>query len=322
MAQIDLPSDLLNWFKDVFGDCNDRIARKISLVPNSPEPSLDMTFVEHFSQYGAPVRFKSGWTVRVDTHFLGGLRHFYGQWEIADIGLLVHYRRGGALIQSKAAVFQSKRLYPQGVSVREEIREDYEIGFGRLADPEDARLPLHVACTYRFDIDCRYAALRAHDRQYKDIATYIRESKVPVFYQFYGPVLLPLELAFPFPADGIELPNNEFGTRILGAKQVLMLLEQKPENYSPSVRDLTGANADVSAFGWRLEEFVADHLLPCKEGYVYTDLHDTEIFRLFNRRAGPIAAAVAFSIEDPSEATAENSGTRVRRRLRKIELSD
>jgi hypothetical protein len=49
-----------------------------------------MTFVEHFTQFGAPRRFGSGWTVRIDNHFLGGLRHWYRRWEIADIGLLVH----------------------------------------------------------------------------------------------------------------------------------------------------------------------------------------------------------------------------------------
>jgi len=324
VATISLPQDLLDWFRDVFAGCNDRLARKISLVPNAPEPSLDMTFVEYFSEYGAPVRFSSGWTVRVDTHFLGGLRHFYGKWEIADIGLLVHYRKGGSLVQSKAAVFQSKRLYPEGISVREDIREDYEIGFGRLADPEDVRLPLHLACTYRFDTDSRYAALLAHDRQYKDIRSYIHKNKIPVFYQFYGPVILPLELTFPFPADGIPIPTTQFGTRILPSRMVIDLLKPKPENYAPSVKDLDAINGQNSEFGWRLEEFVAEHLLSCKEGYRYTDIRDEEIFRLFNRRAGPIAAAVAFSIEDSQDTNPEKPRGKelVRPMRRKLALDD
>jgi len=261
-----------------------------------------MTFVEYFSQFGTPVRLDSGWTVRVDTHFLGGMRHFYGRWEIADIGLLVHYRQHGAFVQSKAAVLQSKRLYPEGISVREDIREDYETGFARLADPEDARLPLYAACTYRFDTDSRYGALKAHDQQYKAIESYIKGSKIPVFYQFYGPVILPLELTFPFPATGVALSATDFGTRIVAAPKVLAALRAKPEDYSPSVSDLTGWVGDAVTFGWRLEEFVADQLLPCKEGYVFTDSRDEEIFRLFNRRSGPIAAAVGFSIEGPSES--------------------
>jgi hypothetical protein len=324
MAAINLPSDLLDWFRNGFAECNNRLARKISLVPNSSEPSLDMTFIEHFSQYGAPVRFRSGWIVQVDTHFLGGLRHFHGQWEIADIGLLIHYRRSGALVQSKAAVLQSKRLYPQGISVREDIREDYEIGFARLADPEDVRLPLHSACSYRFDADSRYSALRAHDRQYKDIQSYLRESKVPVFYQFYGPVALPIELSFPFPAEGVALATTEFGTRIVSASAVIKLLKPKPQNYAPSVKDLRALNVQAAEFGWRLEEFVAAHLLPCKEGYVYTDVRDEQVFRLFNRRAGPIAAAVAFSIEDSHEASAQGAKTKIRATgiRRKIDLGE
>src|SRR5262245_56370190 len=101
MPAINLPEEIIDWFREVFSECNQRIARKLCLVPSSPEESLDMTFVEHFTQFGAPRRFGSGWTVRIDTHFLGGLRHWYRRWEIADIGLLVHYRRGGKLLQSK-----------------------------------------------------------------------------------------------------------------------------------------------------------------------------------------------------------------------------
>ena len=64
-----------------------------------------MTFIEHFTQYGAPRRFNSGWTVRIDTHFLGGMRHWERRWEIADIGLLVHYRQNNQLVQSKGGRF-------------------------------------------------------------------------------------------------------------------------------------------------------------------------------------------------------------------------
>jgi hypothetical protein len=56
-----------------------------------------------------------------------------------------------------------------------------------------------------------------------------------------------------------------------------------------------------SAFGWRLEYFVADLLIRCKEGYVFSDIGEEEIFSLFNRRTGAIAAAVGFSLEMPPD---------------------
>jgi hypothetical protein len=197
MATIELPADVILWFRNIFRECNARISNKASVVPNAPEPSLDMTFIEHFTQYGAPRLFPSGWTVQVDTHYLGGLRHFYGRWEIADIGLLVHYRRGGQLLQSKAVVFQSKRLYPQTGTIKEDLRVDYEIGFARLANPEAVHTPLYVESVFHFDLACRYGALQAHDDQYKAIAKYLKTSKIPVLYQFYNPVNLPFTQTVP-----------------------------------------------------------------------------------------------------------------------------
>ena len=97
---MNVPDDVCRWFKEQFANCNQRISQKISLNPGTQEPSLDMTFVEHFSQLTAPRTMPSGWTVRIDTHFLGGLRHYLGKWEIADIGLIVHYTKGAEHLHS------------------------------------------------------------------------------------------------------------------------------------------------------------------------------------------------------------------------------
>jgi hypothetical protein len=121
MAPLPIPADVIRWFRTVFAQCNRKLARTMSIVPNVAEPALDMALIDHLTQYGAPQVLDSGWTVRVDTHFLGGLRHFSGKWEIADIGLLVHYRKNGKVLRSKAAVLQSKRLYPKAGAVKEEL---------------------------------------------------------------------------------------------------------------------------------------------------------------------------------------------------------
>ena len=254
-----------------------------------------MTFVEHFTQFGAPRRFSSGWTVRIDTHSLGGLRHWYRRWEIADIGLLVHYRRGGKLLQSKAAVLQSKRLYPEGLSVAEDTQEDYETGFARLADPEDHRVPLYVESRYRFDEQCRYGALRAHDEQCRAIDQYLKTSKIPVYYQLYNPAVLPYEQVVPLTGDE-SIDSFDLATRIVPARDVLDSLAGRPENYTPRLTDLAGEGGALN-YGWRLEYFVADLLLRCKEGYIFKTLQDENVFNLFNRRGGAISAAVALSLE-------------------------
>ena len=43
----------------------------------------------------SPAVVAPDWSVRIDTHFLGGRRHFRS-WEIADIGVLVYLRDGAA----------------------------------------------------------------------------------------------------------------------------------------------------------------------------------------------------------------------------------
>jgi hypothetical protein len=79
--------------------------------PNAPEESLDLTWIEHMSRFSSPVTLDSGWLVKIETHYLGRMRHFR-RWEIADIGRLVHLRLGEKGRTSKVALLQSKRLYP------------------------------------------------------------------------------------------------------------------------------------------------------------------------------------------------------------------
>ena len=132
MPPLNLPPEVVDWVRDIFRRCNRRITEKLSNNPNLPEESLDLTWIEHFSQFASPVTLARNWAVKVETHYLGGLQH-YSRWEIADVGVLLFVRRGGVIESSKVALLQSKRLYPTNNRVREENRIDYETGFARLA---------------------------------------------------------------------------------------------------------------------------------------------------------------------------------------------
>jgi hypothetical protein len=68
-------------------------------------------------------------------------------------------------------------------------------------------------------------------------------------------------------------------------------LKEKPKGYVPSRDDLTNVTR------WRLENFVADEFLKCHEGYHATGPNDDGLFQVFNRRAGPIAAAISITID-------------------------
>jgi hypothetical protein len=128
----------------------------------------------------------------------------------------------------------------------------------------------------------------------------MRESRIPVFYQLYNPACLPFTRTVPLPKDDPDLKEIPFGTRVLPIAEVFKVLDKKPANYAPTVAELSG-NHHSFEFGWRLEYFVADLLLQCKEGYVFKSITDEQVEALFNRRSGAIASAVAFSIEAPAE---------------------
>lgn len=158
MTEFTVHADVKEWLNRIFRDCNERITEKLSNNPNAPEESLDLTWIEQLSRYSSPVTLASSWTVKVEAHYLGGLRHFF-RWEIADIGVLLFLRSGGEVKRSKVALLQSKRLYPNNRSVAEESKVDYEIGFARLADLEDLTRSLSLETEFRFSEDSRYGAI-------------------------------------------------------------------------------------------------------------------------------------------------------------------
>src|SRR5436309_26000 len=102
MEPLHLPTEVIDWVRGMFRGCNERIATKLSNNPNLPEESLDLTWIEHFSQFSSPVNIAKTWTVKVETHYLGGLRHHL-RWEVADVGVLLFIRRAGVVEKSKVA---------------------------------------------------------------------------------------------------------------------------------------------------------------------------------------------------------------------------
>ena len=131
-----MPGEVRAWLLSVFAEVNRRTSGKLTRMPTTHETSLDLTVIEQLSQVASPFRFPSNWLVRLDTHYLGGGRHF-GSWEIADLGVLVIFRRPGVVERVKVALLQSKRLYPnEMMSKSEDLEIDYVVGFGRLLHSE------------------------------------------------------------------------------------------------------------------------------------------------------------------------------------------
>lgn len=298
---MNLPADVIEWIRDIFRRGNERIALKLSNNPNLPEESLDLSWIEHLSQHSAPVTLGSDWTIQVETHFLGGMRHWH-RWEIADIGLLLFAQLGGGLTLNKAALLQSKRLYPDVGGVEEETRSDYEIGFGRLADPEILARPINLDREFHFSETSEFRAIKAGSPQVERITEYQESTGLKVYYQLYNPWTVPFHQRIPLRGENPPAEPLSHGVRVVSANALHALLESKPEFYSPTLRDCAIIAELHGEPGWRLEDFIADEWLGCREGNAFDTARDLPIERLFFRRTGAISAAISIRVQAPGAA--------------------
>lgn len=88
------------------------------------------------------------------------------------------------------------------------------------------------------------------------------------------------------------------------AQQLRTALQDRPQGHSPAYHDLQHGLAapfalDQHRAGWRLEHFVVDLLLECETGYIANSPDDGGLNYIFNRRTGPISAALALTIDAP-----------------------
>lgn len=292
------PAEVHRYVAKVFGDANRRLAEKIARVPNCPEPSLDLSLIEQLSQYAGGQVVAPGWAVRIDIHYLGGLRHFY-RWEIADIGVLLFAKKGSSVLSKKVALLQSKRLYPEQHGVVEETEADYHIGFGRLLPGASSLPSIARAHTFDFTAQSAYQALRVGDEQFKAIQAYESQQKLPVYYLLYNPWAVPTSYRLPITERPKLGARGNGGTRVLPASGIRAAVAGKTNGYAPTFNNVAVAISSKAsdAHGWRLEHFMSNLLLKCKEGALFEGLEEDNIDSLFNRRSGPIAAAIAITIE-------------------------
>lgn len=298
-----IPDDVKAWVRGVFRACNVATAQRLMAMPNTHEAALDQAFITEAAKFSAPTLLPSTWVVRIDTHFLGGGRHYYG-WEIADIGVLIQFRRAGKVIKTKVLLLQSKRLYPTEQELEEDEPADYGIGFMRLYRGDTSYEHVAAPRRFRFEGRSRYEALKIKDEQYTAIEQYEAKYRLPVHYLLYHPGVVPFETEIPRMAEAPNLERPEIGARVLPAVDLRAALERKAKGSSPTYDDLkatapTPAVEGSSPPGWLVEEFIADLAVDCKVGHVAEKQDDEGLHRIFNRRSGPISAAIAVTFDAP-----------------------
>jgi hypothetical protein len=274
--------------------------------PAAHEEMLDFQVFAALDRVGPSIMPTSGAAVEIDTHWLGGRRHWGGQWEIADIVVVIALRQRGRLVWRKVALLQSKRLYPREIAVVELEWADYGIGIGRLVDRSEDQPPRTQQRAFSFTSDCVYGAMRSGDRQVQSIEKYMQERRITVYYSFYNPPKVPYRGAVPRPASlPLSREDIPLGCRVLKAVDAHRALAHLPVSRTPQFAEMAvlGSSSidDYAPHGWRLETFIADEVLRCREGRLFERTDDEDLYALLYLREAPIASMIVISIDLPGE---------------------
>ncbi|MGR3716982.1 MAG: hypothetical protein ACU0B1_09580 [Thermohalobaculum sp.] len=291
------PGEIVSFVRSSFAKANNFVSFAMTSQPNSYEETLDHHFISQLSAT-APTFFGScRAAVSIETHFLGR-RAMFGGWEIADIALFVIVSEMGKQISKKVALLQSKRLYPENLPSAELEYEDFAIGIGRIVDKDGPIFPLTTKRPYSFSTKSVYGALRSGDNQIRKIKSYQDEKKLPVYYSLYNPIRLPYKGRLPEDAGKVIRGPNALGMRVQSSDVVHGKLAAMPLGKTPSYGELSKfGGPKYSGSGWRIEDFVADEVLGCREGALFTGERDENLRSLLYERSAPIMAAIAVSID-------------------------
>ena len=296
---IKVPDAVRNYIFGVFSDVNEKISRKISTVPNIPEESLDITFIDALSDYSAPKIVAGDWAVRIAAHFIGNIRH-RRRYEIADLGIIIVFKKGRRILRRKLVLLQSKRLYPNNSEVIEFDDYDYDLGLALMTEREQLETPVFSRVEFQFDLASSYGALKTNAHQCTVIQEHLEDTDVPVYYSMYNPLVLPWTVSYPISTGSPELPKRVLGTRVIPAERVLGISAQRKSGIPLTVGDFLEKNGSEYTFGASLEQFF-DDVIRCEQGYTFDGSRDVGLHRLFSRKSGPIFCIVEVVIEESAK---------------------
>lgn len=295
-----IPEVAIDYIRRAFAAANDKVTRTMSAHPAMHEETLDHVLVMELSATPAVFFGAEQVGISLESHWLGG-RWMYDRWEIADIALFVVVRFAGRLEARKVALLQTKRLYSKEVPVAPIDSADYRIGIGRLVDRTDPMVPMSQLRRFRFDGKSAYGATAAGDEQVKRIDAYEATRGIPVYYGFYNPLTIPFDAQYPSATGRPPEGSNDVGVRVLSAKSVHASMASLDVGATPTFDGLKTGRLDISdpqsTNGWRIENFVADEVLRCRQGRRFDSVDDQRLADLLYRRAAPIAAAITMTID-------------------------
>ena len=112
---------------------------------------------------------------------------------------------------------------------------------------------------------------------------------------FYNPSTVPVTIRYPVTSKR-KVTNPKLGCRVFFSNEVHGVLSKLGDGRSPTLKQIVEGGETSN---WRLESWVADLVLACKQGRRFDESMQDKIYMLLERRSGPIGAAIAISIALP-----------------------
>jgi len=295
----EIPKEIFAFVNTHFSDCNNEIAHTLSTFPGIREEALDSNFIAYFQKRPGPFKITSSWNIRYEAHFIGGGNHF-DTWEVADIGLMVIFRRKGKIVRSKMAFLQSKKLYPANIRL---VQRDplNRMGMGRLLETDEEHAELITRKNVSFNELSKYKAFKKDSQQQIAMSAFQNRFQINMYYLFYNPLCIPHSIVSSLEVE-IDMTDNIVGCRVLTKNHLDEALSIHPSSYRPSYGDIKYMLPkpfmdDKHIGGWRLEYFVADLILGCKEGLIDDSPNFETLLALLRQKSSPIAGAISITID-------------------------
>lgn len=297
---INVPQDVTEYIKKHFKQCNRDVSYDLSIFPAIHEEALDMNLIGYWSKMQAPVKLPSNWTVRVDAHFIGGGRHF-GTWEVADIGLMIIFRKKGKVIRSKMAFIQSKKLYANSLKWNNDNPYLRRFGLGRLIVTEEEHNDIIQQRLLHFTEASKYKAFSKEDEQQQAMSSFQDRHGMKMYYLLYNPLNIPHEIKMPLEVHP-DLGENKIGCRVIPKDGLDDALKTFDKKHHPSYGDikymLEGEfKEDAHQAGWTLEYFIADLMLQCKEGMIDDSPNFETMLNFMNSKRSPMSSALSITFD-------------------------
>lgn len=294
-----LPNDVKLFMDSLFTSCNLEVSKQLSIFPNTHEETLDLFLISHLAKMRGPIKLNPNWILRLDAHFIGRGRH-YRSWEVADIGLMVVFRKRGKIVRSKLVFLQSKKLYANNQKPIIDDRYDRQ-GMGRVLVTDDEHEEINRTTTIKFSESCRYKALKFGGEQHNAMEEFANLYNAPLFYLFYNPVQFPWRIDSPVEQSPL-IEHNKVGCRILPTSLLNSNNKKVPSTNSPSysfVKNISknALEGDDITAGWRIEYFVNELFVACKEGVADNTANFEILNSLLRQKSSPISSAISIAFD-------------------------